>query len=543
MSNSNLITKSISATQTARLIGASNSPKRILCFHGGGGVGGQPDMLDSFATVLSGSGKISTAAAQYCTLQTYPDATFDDMLDDADIALDWALNNVQKSGLWVLGASFGALLALHAVMKKPDAIAGLILLNPVTDLGPKGFSNRVVNSAQHAHLSPLQAFKNHPALRDLKCLIVHGADDPVVPAQASKDFADIWPSGQCDFVTLKGATHGFFNRSPRDQETAALIQAFTHRDDLPHRNGPDRRKDQPRLPDDVRLLCCIGAQKAGTSWLFDQLSNNPNVQTGGIKEWHYFNALQDGGASGILMDRFALLQHMATKLRPGFHEENEPHLRKIRLLSDMLYPTTSASGSHHAYIQTLLRNRGHAPVVCDFTPAYSGLSAHGLTEIAALGDVRFLYILRDPVARMWSQIRMLKSQEGLENLSHRCIAHAREMCNTGRMQSVFRADYARTVAALDESADAVEYIFYEDLFSQKTMDQITSFIDVDPTPIEPTKRVNEGLNVTLPADLALDMTVALAPQYEAMFARFGAAVPKAWRDRYKTLTARRDMAS
>src|SRR4051794_28275255 len=36
---------------------------------------------------------------------------------------------------------------------------------------------------------------------------------------------------------------------------------------------------------------CIGAQKAGTSWLFAQLHSHPGVWVPPIKEVHYFNHL------------------------------------------------------------------------------------------------------------------------------------------------------------------------------------------------------------------------------------------------------------
>ena len=527
------ITKTISATQSARLIGASNSPIRILCFHGGGGVAGQPNTLDRFAAVLTKTGKIRTVAAQYCVLETYPDALLEDMLADASIALDWALDHVQHDGIWVLGASFGGLLALDAVLKNPTNVAGLILLNPVTQTGPDGFSNRVVNGANHAPLSPLDRYKNHPALNTLKCQIIHGVNDDVVPLQASRDFAALWPAGRCQLVEMPNATHGFFNRTPRDDETAKLIQDFTQSEQTPHLNA--RAPSPPKLPQGVRLLCCVGAQKAGTSWLFDQLSKSPQIHTGRIKEWHYFDALEQGDSADIVAQRFDLLQTIAAKLRPGFHETNERHLRKLRLLSEMLYPTTSKAGDHSAYITALTRDRGSATTVCDFTPAYSGLSAGGFAEIAALGDVAFLYILRDPVARMWSQIRMLMAQDGPDNLAQRCIKHGHAICATGHIQTIHRADYARTMAALDASGAPIRYTFFETLFTQSTMDEITDFAGIPPVTISPETRVNEGLNIALPADLAIRMTASLAPQYNAIFKRFGAATPGAWRRRYATL--------
>ena len=42
------------------------------------------------------------------------------------------------------------------------------------------------------------------------------------------------------------------------------------------------------------VLFCIGAAKAGTSWLHTQLSAHPECHFRAIKELHYFDALDTG---------------------------------------------------------------------------------------------------------------------------------------------------------------------------------------------------------------------------------------------------------
>ncbi len=59
-----------------------------------------------------------------------------------------------------------------------------------------------------------------------------------------------------------------------------------------------------------------------------------------------------------------------------------------------------------AYLDYLGAGQG-AAVVGDITPAYGLLSVERLRAMAALGETRFLYILRDPVARLWSHVRMI----------------------------------------------------------------------------------------------------------------------------------------
>lgn len=517
------VTLQIADGQTVRLIGTDSAKTQILCFHGGGGVGGEPEMMDGFAAVMTRQRDIRMAVAQYRVLNFHPDATLEDMFDDADRALDWSKGTLKRKGIWVLGASFGGLLALQAVLKNPGKIAGLILLNPVTHTGVGGFANRVVDPAKHAQFSPLEQYKNHPAMDKLRCLIVHGEKDDVVPIEASREFAAIWPEGRCEMVEIPNATHGFFNRTPRNRETTDHIRQFVRPKPVQTPAG--------RLPDGVRLLCCIGGQKAGTTWLYDQIVQSPQVYDSTIKERHYFDVLWMNEADTFLTPKIDAVKKMAARLEHGMTPHNAHPLREANRLTDHLAPYATSQGDHGAYIKALTKARGAAKVVCDFTPSYCGLKAEHFAEISTLGDVRFLFVLRDPVARMWSQIRMKIKAEGGDDVEARCVDHANMLCDSGRMAKIFRADYARTLAALDEGADQSLVVFYENLFEQETFDRIADFAGIEAHTIQARTKVNEGVSVPLPDTLERKMVQALAPQYDAVMARFGDEVPQAWRDR------------
>src|SRR5207253_633787 len=59
------------------------------------------------------------------------------------------------------------------------------------------------------------------------------------------------------------------------------------------RNGEDRNgEENVSLAADPRPdFLCIGAQKAGTSWLYRQLTEHPDFWMPPVKELHYFNLL------------------------------------------------------------------------------------------------------------------------------------------------------------------------------------------------------------------------------------------------------------
>ena len=58
------------------------------------------------------------------------------------------------------------------------------------------------------------------------------------------------------------------------------------------------------------------------------------------------------------------------------------------------------------YISYLLHGRTSEQIICDVTPSYSMLSAERYAEMASIGRAKFLFIMRDPISRLWSQIRI-----------------------------------------------------------------------------------------------------------------------------------------
>lgn len=202
---------------------------RILAFHGGGGVGGSPEMLIPFCSVLRDEARVSITAASYRLLDR-DRATLEDMLHDASRALDW----MRKDGpedcpLFVLGASFGGLLALDAARRDATGVRGLILLNAVTNIAPGGFANRVIPTSGRPEHSPLQNMIGWDGLNRLTCLLAHGEADDVVPLSDSRLFAEIWPEGRSELHSFAGARHGFFNHAANSGPVSRLVRDFISR--------------------------------------------------------------------------------------------------------------------------------------------------------------------------------------------------------------------------------------------------------------------------------------------------------------------------
>lgn len=541
------VTVDIDNGGTALLFAGHETDKiAVLAFHGGGGVAGEPEMLTAFADQIMTDGGLAVIAPSYRTLKRDA-AVFEDMRSDAANALAWATSQLPDDGqLYLLGASFGGLLALDALVEAHSdvqaRVTGLILLNAVTDVcAEKGWSNRVVPAPDFGHLSPYTRLKDHPMLNTLRCYMAHGGKDDVVSIDASRKFVALWPAENVTLDEFPNSGHGFFNRTPHCTSVANAVRRFMS---LSVSTAPvkaskpatvQKQQSSSLLPASATIVYGIGAQKAGTSWLFEQLSKSVDCHTAPTKELHYFDAMYVKGEDSHLKSRFEHLARVVTELSHSVDPHNQKRLRNVQKLAERLNIHATERHDHRPYAQYMQKGYDGQKIICDFTPSYCTLNTDGFKQMDSVGPAKFIFILRDPVARLWSQIRMAVSaahpQLTDDEYEARCVARARDLCANRTLATIPRANYSRTMTALEGAVPAnnIHYVFYEDLFSQTSVDKICKFLDLAPLPIQANTKVNLGRTSTLPEDIAHQMAQGLAPQYEAVRKRFGAAVPASWR--------------
>ena len=267
--------------------------------------------------------------------------------------------------------------------------------------------------------------------------------------------------------------------------------------------------------------------RCATSWLYHYLGTLPDVTVSALKELHFFSAKFPEKALND-MDAFALK-------RLGFHLGQagggvddlaaRPTFRASVDRVQMIYDDDAYFG-HFARIC--------APgtrTFCDITPAYAVIGRDGfayLKDFCASQDLslKILFIMRDPVDRLWSQLRYLQQI----NPNTDILAKWREAIQSPRVMA--RSDYRGTVGDLDgvfPSANIL-YLFYEDLFSDEALRRLCRFADVGFRPGDPGDAKNQAaLRMALPEDVRATLGTVLAPQYDFCRHRFGSAVPAMWR--------------
>ena len=101
---------------------------------------------------------------------------------------------------------------------------------------------------------------------------------------------------------------------------------------------------------------CIGAQKAGTTWLYENLRANPQIYFPPMKEVHFWDLFEERGLD---------------------------------------------------WYRSLFDNAASGQIRGEITPAYAILPKEKIAEIYALNPkLRVIYIVRNPIDRAWSAAKM-----------------------------------------------------------------------------------------------------------------------------------------
>ncbi|MBV9991210.1 MAG: sulfotransferase [Alphaproteobacteria bacterium] len=171
---------------------------------------------------------------------------------------------------------------------------------------------------------------------------------------------------------------------------------------------PDRHQSPAVTDGEPRELrypdfLCIGAQKAGTTWLDRNLRRHPRLWFPPIKELHYFNELyvpsSRSWTARYRRDKGAAAFQRYLKRVP---DEEARDYRQLARMADIV--TGPISDDWYGRIFALA---GEERIAGEITPDYSLLPDAGIEHVLRLApNVRIILSLRDPIERSWSHIRM-----------------------------------------------------------------------------------------------------------------------------------------
>lgn len=281
----------------------------------------------------------------------------------------------------------------------------------------------------------------------------------------------------------------------------------------------------------------VGATKAGTTWLWRYLADHPECHFRTIKELHYFDTVADDGFEAALRKAREDLDQLTLQMIAGDTMESADLDRMAADLVGWIKVLQRRAADPAAYSAYLLEGRGGRRVVGEVTPAYALLPVDRLRAMATIaGDVRFIYLMRDPVARLWSHVRMLARRFASDSdYATSALALLRRICageTTAEAGGVVaRGDYAGALARLDAAVDPARLlvIFQEDLMTAPGVARLCDFLGIGAKAACFKHLAHPGIPLPLPAAERRAARNFLRPQYDCIANRF-ASLPAPWRD-------------
>lgn len=273
-----------------------------------------------------------------------------------------------------------------------------------------------------------------------------------------------------------------------------------------------------------RIIFGVGATKAGTSWLWECLASHPDVSARAVKELHYFD-------TDALADQERQLAGFA-RVRARLEANNAAPRRVADLdaLCDVIAGDRAGDAAYRAFVE------GDG-VALDVTPSYGLLPVAGFQRmIAAFAAARFIYLVRDPVERLWSHIRMEVSRRMKPggNFDGRARAMLlRIMDEAGEPQVTVRGDYADALSRLGAAvpSDRLTVLVSEEM----TAESICRAAGLAPHPAAK-DRAHEGRPAEMRDALRTRAARFLKDQYLFM-AEYLGRIPAAWRANYERAIA------
>ena len=221
----------------------------------------------------------------------------------------------------------------------------------------------------------------------------------------------------------------------------------------------------------ARYYVGVGGQKCGTGWLSSMLKQQPHVLRHTVKEMHVFDCLLSRHLRRYWMPRFErsiaeLEAQLAACPQDGSASRLSRSLStKVRDRKDHLAIVQARRRStclrryERYFTDRMSSASSDVEWFGEITPAYALLPEEGFrTILSVYPDASFIFLMRDPVDRLWSALRMRQKDD--PHLDP--VATFEKALHTEWI--VRRSAYEETLMVLDEVVPPAQQlvVFYED---------------------------------------------------------------------------------
>jgi len=266
----------------------------------------------------------------------------------------------------------------------------------------------------------------------------------------------------------------------------------------------------------------IGAQKAGTTWLYRNLQAHPQIHMP-HKEVHYFDRRiydRSNALTRLLSGRDADTQWRRQVKRAAARLVRNPSLQDLAW--NYRYYMTAYDDGWYASIFDPQKGQ----VAGEITPAYSALARNSIAHVFELmPEARIVFFIRNPIERVWSHTVMsfdktrkdsagpVPEEELFRKLERRST---RKLTNYLGTLENWGAYYPE---------DRIFIGFLEDVrfCPRELLRDLYTFLGVDPSfePPRPGKKIHTRATDEMPARVAVHLARAYRDEITQLHERFG----------------------
>lgn len=293
-------------------------------------------------------------------------------------------------------------------------------------------------------------------------------------------------------------------------------------------NG-ERSSHRNPLPD----FLGIGAQRAGTTWLSQNLRQHPDIWMPSIKELHYFDRSYRSTPSALSVDgRLARIfgrKHHSARWRRALRRTMS-RIVEERDWQEIPWHIRFFLGRYDDGWYASLFNPAGDRLKGEITPAYSFLRPREIKHIKdIMPQVKIIFLIRNPVERSWSAIKYHiwrratgqapRSSDPIDALSLDDFKRIAE-----KPGFVMRGDYVRTIENWSACFPRSQFFigFFEDIAQnpQHFLMDLFDFLGVAPSDEHISqrafKRANPSPKKPMPEKLRLYLTERYYPQMKVL---------------------------
>jgi len=276
----------------------------------------------------------------------------------------------------------------------------------------------------------------------------------------------------------------------------------------------------------MNLFLSVGAMKAGTTWLYSQLESHPDLYFTPEKEIHFLNHFYVNNK--ILKDEFRLNQ-----ARNKLKNINISHIGVYRMLSRW-YAMYLEKPDDFSWYERLFSLNKNQKFNCDFSNLSCHLEREHWIDLKNRGyNLKLIYVLRDPVRRLWSHLKFHHEFLGKSLDFHTwSVNKFKEFISRKFIWD--NCTYTNYISEMSEVFDNNEFqlLYFEDITSNPTVElyRIEDFLQVrhhtyDPNRLE--KKVNVSKKISVPNNFLIAANQMLATEYNGL-EKLGVRIHESW---------------